>query len=159
MECYRHPGTAATTTCVACSQPICPECREDVAGHPMCHSCVAAASARLSDAPGAIPETGSVEPGTAPWLANSPAASGVSSQPAPAPPAKTARLVLMVTLVIVVVGVLGVGMLAAFLIQKFGKNENDLVADGNAVAEICICIAAGGSRLVLRNVGAWARRR
>ena len=82
MDCYRHPGTASTATCVACAQPICQECREDVAGHPICHSCVAAASARLSDAPPAIPEPGSVEPATAPWLADAPAASGVYSPPA-----------------------------------------------------------------------------
>ncbi len=48
MDCYRHPGVASTATCVACAQPICPECREEVAGHAMCHACVAAAAARLS---------------------------------------------------------------------------------------------------------------
>lgn len=47
-NCYRHPGTAASTTCVACNQPICTECREEVAGHPMCQPCVIAAEARLS---------------------------------------------------------------------------------------------------------------
>jgi hypothetical protein len=48
MDCYRHPGTAAAATCVACAQPICPECREEIAGHPMCRPCVADAQARLS---------------------------------------------------------------------------------------------------------------
>jgi hypothetical protein len=82
MDCYRHPGTASTATCVACAQPICQECREDVAGHPMCHSCVAAASARLGDAPAANPEAG-VEPGPTTWLTSAPTAPGVSSPPAP----------------------------------------------------------------------------
>src|SRR5437879_1323931 len=48
MDCYRHPGVASTATCVACAQPICPDCRDDVAGSAMCRSCVAVASARLS---------------------------------------------------------------------------------------------------------------
>src|SRR5436309_4061680 len=48
MNCYRHPEAEADATCVACGQPICEECREEVAGHPMCHPCVAAAQARLS---------------------------------------------------------------------------------------------------------------
>jgi hypothetical protein len=48
MNCYRHPEAEAEATCVACGKPICEECREEVAGHPMCHACVAAAQARLS---------------------------------------------------------------------------------------------------------------
>src|SRR5690349_10756556 len=48
MECYRHGGTASTATCVGCQQSICAECTEEVAGHPMCQPCVAAAQARLS---------------------------------------------------------------------------------------------------------------
>ena len=52
MDCYQHPGTTSTATCVSCAQPICPECREEVAGHPMCRPCMAAASARLVDAAG-----------------------------------------------------------------------------------------------------------
>src|SRR5260370_30691884 len=48
MDCYRHPGVVSTATCVACAQPICAECQEEVAGHAMCHPCVAAAAARLS---------------------------------------------------------------------------------------------------------------
>src|SRR5436309_3421888 len=58
MECYSHPGAAATATCIACEKPICAECREEVAGHTMCHSCVAATQERLSaDAAPAAPET------------------------------------------------------------------------------------------------------
>jgi hypothetical protein len=56
MDCYRHGGVASVATCVGCSQPICEECREEVAGHAMCQPCVAAAEARLSQPP-------------APWLA------------------------------------------------------------------------------------------
>src|SRR5438128_5817586 len=48
MNCYRHPETASIAACVACGQPICQECREEVANHPMCHPCVAASRARLS---------------------------------------------------------------------------------------------------------------
>src|SRR5438874_2548144 len=48
MDCYRHPATGSTATCVACDQPICEECREEVAGHAMCKPCVAATQARLS---------------------------------------------------------------------------------------------------------------
>jgi hypothetical protein len=47
MNCYRHLGIPSAATCVACEQPICEECREEVAGHPMCRSCVAATQARL----------------------------------------------------------------------------------------------------------------
>src|SRR5262245_46386671 len=48
MECYSHPGAAAAATCIACEKPICAECREELAGHAMCHACVAATQARLS---------------------------------------------------------------------------------------------------------------
>jgi hypothetical protein len=48
MDCYHHPGIGAAATCVACRQPICAECQEEIAGHPMCHACVAAAAARLA---------------------------------------------------------------------------------------------------------------
>lgn len=48
MDCYRHPGTPSVATCISCAQPVCEECREVVAGHPMCKACVADASARLS---------------------------------------------------------------------------------------------------------------
>src|SRR6266487_1395988 len=56
MECYRHGGTDSTATCVGCQRPICAACTEEVAGHPMCQSCVAEAQARLAPQP-------------APWLA------------------------------------------------------------------------------------------
>src|ERR1051326_2642918 len=49
MDCYRHPGTDASATCVAGEQPICSECREEVAGHPMCRPCVAATQAHFSE--------------------------------------------------------------------------------------------------------------
>ena len=48
MDCYRHGGTVSTATCVGCQQSICTECTEEVAGHPMCQPCVAAAKDRLS---------------------------------------------------------------------------------------------------------------
>jgi hypothetical protein len=79
MECYLHPGTSSTATCVSCARPICYYCREDVAGHPMCKPCVAAASARLADAGTLVPasdSTPSASPPNAPtslpsarWLA------------------------------------------------------------------------------------------
>lgn len=56
MDCYRHEGTASVATCVSCSQPVCEECREEVAGHAMCRPCVAAAEARI--APPAAPVLG-----------------------------------------------------------------------------------------------------
>src|SRR5687768_3249376 len=55
MDCCNHPGTASTDTCIACSKPICAECREEVAGHPMCQSCVTAAQDRLAVANTAAP--------------------------------------------------------------------------------------------------------
>ena len=48
MNCQYHPDTPAVATCVACQQPICAQCREEVAGHPMCRPCVAASQAQLS---------------------------------------------------------------------------------------------------------------
>lgn len=48
MECYVHPGTEATAQCVGCNQWICDACREEVAGHPMCHACVQAAQSRYA---------------------------------------------------------------------------------------------------------------
>jgi hypothetical protein len=65
MDCYRHPGTAAAATCVACRQPICAECQEEIAGHPMCHACVAAAEARLAQ-PETRPEAEGIEQGALP---------------------------------------------------------------------------------------------
>jgi hypothetical protein len=55
MDCYRHPGTVSTDTCISCSKPICAECREEVAGHPMCQSCVTAAQDRLATETAAAP--------------------------------------------------------------------------------------------------------
>jgi len=52
MDCYLHPGKVAAAQCVACGQPICEACREDVAGHGMCRPCVAATQARLASEPG-----------------------------------------------------------------------------------------------------------
>jgi hypothetical protein len=79
MDCYLHPGTSSTATCVSCAQPICYFCREDVAGHPMCKPCIAAASARLADAgtPVQAPDVAlpvfaagaEARPPAAPWLA------------------------------------------------------------------------------------------
>src|SRR6478609_4423203 len=81
MDCYQHPGTSSTATCVSCAKPICYFCREDVAGHPMCKPCIAEASVRLSDAgspvtvPGAVAPTAAAgatsAPPAAPWLAAS----------------------------------------------------------------------------------------
>lgn len=68
MDCYRHPGTAAAATCIACGQPVCPECRQEVAGHLMCQPCVSAAEARLA-------------PPEAPWLPSA----GQAAAPATAP--------------------------------------------------------------------------
>jgi hypothetical protein len=48
MQCFRHPEAVSAAQCVGCEQPICADCREDVADHPMCHACVAAAEARLA---------------------------------------------------------------------------------------------------------------
>jgi hypothetical protein len=76
MDCFRHPGTAAAATCVACRQPICSECQEEIAGHPMCHACVAAAEARLAQ-PETPPAPESVEqavsPGPVPLASAEPA--------------------------------------------------------------------------------------
>ena len=80
MECYQHPGAAATATCVGCARPICDACREGVAGHAMCHPCVAAAAARLAAEPAstALAETGAraaptdedtAVPADVPWAA------------------------------------------------------------------------------------------
>jgi hypothetical protein len=66
MDCYRHPGVTSTATCISCAQPICGDCREDVAGHVMCQPCVAAASARLGDAAQPIP----IAPAPAPMAAS-----------------------------------------------------------------------------------------
>jgi hypothetical protein len=55
MDCHNHAGTGSVTTCIACQQPICADCREEVAGHAMCHPCVAAAQERLAAAPAAAP--------------------------------------------------------------------------------------------------------
>jgi hypothetical protein len=51
MSCYRHPEAAEVATCIAYKEPICAECREEVAGHPMCAPCVAAAQERLAASP------------------------------------------------------------------------------------------------------------
>jgi hypothetical protein len=53
MECYVHPGTPAAGTCAGCGQPVCAACGEEIAGHRMCASCVAAAQARLAPEPSA----------------------------------------------------------------------------------------------------------
>jgi hypothetical protein len=71
MECYRHGGTESTATCVGCQRPICAECTEEVAGHPMCQPCVADAEARLSPQPApwlaqAAPPPGELTPALAP---------------------------------------------------------------------------------------------
>lgn len=79
MDCYRHPGAAAVATCIGCRQPICPECREEVAGHPMCHPCVAAAATRLS--------TESDSPAAAATPATEQATATPSGSLAPASPA------------------------------------------------------------------------
>src|SRR5690242_18356934 len=57
MDCYRHPEAPSIATCISCAKPICQECQEEVAGHPMCKPCVADASARLTAPrnPAAIP--------------------------------------------------------------------------------------------------------
>jgi hypothetical protein len=97
MECYRHPGVVPTATCVACSQPICPECQEEVAGHAMCHPCVTAAAARLSaegdPASPAAPNGSANAPteGTVPAADSAPLAHTLQPEPAlhgPAAPAK-----------------------------------------------------------------------
>lgn len=88
MECAQHPGVEAVGTCIACGQAICEACRETVAGHPMCHSCVAQEQERVrsevaADA-SATPEVadGSVAaPGTA-----APAASPTDAVTSAAPP-------------------------------------------------------------------------
>jgi hypothetical protein len=54
MSCYRHPEAAEVATCIACKQAICAECREEVAGHPMCPPCVAAAQERLAASPAPV---------------------------------------------------------------------------------------------------------
>jgi hypothetical protein len=48
MDCYIHPGVASTAACAGCGQPICSGCGEEIAGHRMCSSCVAAAQARIA---------------------------------------------------------------------------------------------------------------
>src|SRR5438132_1091447 len=98
MECYRHSGVVSAAKCVACSQPICEECREDVAGHAMCRPCVVAAQARLSSEPGlAAPMDAGAAAGPAdeavPAAASSDAGAGsaASVQPASAQPAAAAK--------------------------------------------------------------------
>src|SRR6476619_1652840 len=77
MDCYRHEGTQSEASCVGCQQPICKECTEEVAGHPMCQPCVAAAKDRLSEPP-------------APWLTSeAPASSAAAAAPASAAPFPT----------------------------------------------------------------------
>src|SRR5579862_7445396 len=87
MNCYRHPEAGAEATCVACEQPICVECREEVAGHPMCHPCVAAAQARLTQ-PAAAAAPVVLPP--APQSAYAPAATAPVPPPAYAPAGSTA---------------------------------------------------------------------
>lgn len=47
MNCYRHPSAPAAAECVACLEPICATCREDVAGHAMCRPCLLREESRL----------------------------------------------------------------------------------------------------------------
>jgi hypothetical protein len=88
MDCYRHEGAPSTATCVGCQQPICADCREEVAGHPMCHPCVAAAQERLAQAPAQPP---------APWLAGAAPAAGAATSTTDAPPALLAGSTAAVT--------------------------------------------------------------
>src|SRR5712692_3660890 len=86
MDCHRHLGVVSTAVCVACAQPICAECQEEVAGHAMCRPCVAAAQARLSSGPGAAVPS---EAGAAGVLASGAATSAAADAEGTEPPAAT----------------------------------------------------------------------
>jgi len=88
MECYVHPGTEATAQCVGCRQSICEACREEVAGHPMCHACVQAAQSRYAGTPENVGADSTSE-------SHSPSAASIVAPPEPLSPALYFRALIL----------------------------------------------------------------
>lgn len=64
--CFYHPDQVASTACVQCAVPLCPQCTETVANKSVCRRCVSAIRARIANQVNS--EAASVQPpGTGMW--------------------------------------------------------------------------------------------